>query len=748
MSPSKLRILIIDDNPSIHKDFIKILTWSRQQSENISSLEDQIFDTPTINEKDTIHLPEFQIDTASQGEIGLNKIIESLQEGYPYALAFVDMRMPPGWDGIETIKKIWEVDKNIQVIICTAYSDYTWEDTIRELGPSDNLLILKKPFDNIAVRQLACALTKKWELMNETQKYLEVLEDKITERTYSLEKSLSLTRATLESSTDGILVIDTKNQITDYNNRFVEIWKIPPLILESKDNILLKEYILSRSLNEADVANKMDEIIANPDESYIDTLTTKEGRVLEYYSQSHKLNGDIMGRVWSFRDITERVTLEKKLQHQATHDSMTNLPNRFAILQQIQIAIDENKKGEHVAILFMDLDRFKLINDSLGHNSGDQLIKKFAQRLKKFIDPTHIASRLGGDEFIMLIKEIKNVKEVKRIANKILKMSNKAFIIANRKVIISTSIGISLSPLNGIIAEDLLRFADSAMYYAKELGTNQIQFYTDELNRKSLQRLEQETDLRRAIINEEFFLNYQPEVDIVKNKIIAVEALVRWNHPTKGIVLPIDFIPLAEESNLIVSLGEWILKEACRQNKTWQSMGLPPIQVAVNVASHQFKQPNFVSCVARILHDTHLDPQYLKIEVTENTIINDPVVMQTLTQLKELGLSIVLDDFGTGYSSLSYLRKIPLDGLKIDRSFVQNISRDNGDEVIIRAIIAMAHNLNLEILAEGVETEAQLHFLQKYHCEEVQGFYFSHPLASGEIIKILEKLTEMQDINT
>lgn len=629
---NNMRIIVIDDNPLIHKDFIKILSTSKDGESNsaIASLEEKIF-----GKTDTIELlPKFEIDVASQGKEGVKKIKIAMEEGRPYALAFVDIRMPPGWDGVETIKHIWEVDSNIQVVICTAYSDYSWEDTIKQLGQKDNLLILKKPFDNIAVRQLACALTKKWQLVEETKNYTQSLEERVQERTESLEISLAMMRATLE----------------------------------------------------------------------------------------------------------KRAALEAELHYQANHDLLTGLANRVLLLEKLKSFIENADQSHHqFGVLFLDLDRFKLVNDSLSHEAGDIILCAVTDRLKSFIGENDVLARLGGDEFVILTTHEDLHAHLTLLANKLLNSFNESFNLDEHQISLSTSIGICIYPRDGRSHDVLLRNADTAMYRAKELGANQFMFYTDELNKRNIERLEKEADLRHALTHNEFKLYYQPQFDLTNERLVSVEALIRWEHPTKGMILPIEFIPLAEDSGLIVPIGEWVLRNACQQIKKWQDEGLPPIRVAVNVTTKQFRLYNFVEIVENILTETALLPEYLELELTENMIINNIDIVKTITDLKKLGVQIVLDDFGTGYSSLNYLREIPVDRLKIDQSYVQNIESNRGDDVIIQAIIAMAKSLHLEVLAEGVETKSQLEFLKKQKCGEVQGFYFSKPISSQECESLLTK---------
>jgi len=426
---------------------------------------------------------------------------------------------------------------------------------------------------------------------------------------------------------------------------------------------------------------------------------------------------------------------------------LTGLPNRVFLEEILEKSItNSHRKKDHFAVLFFDLDRFKLINDSLSHAAGDELLRTIAKRLQETVRSCDLVARLGGDEFVILLRDINDENIVKQLSHKLLSIINDPFNIAGREIIISTSIGISLYPQDGKSADLLLRNADAAMYKAKKSGANQFQFYTATLNTESLDSLEKEMQLRHAITNKELFLFYQPQIDIKSEKVIAVEALVRWKHPKNGVLLPIDFIPLAEETGLIVPIGEWVLRTACQQNKAWQDSGLPPIRIAVNITTQQLNQYNLVEIVKNILDETQLKPEYLELELTENSIISNINVINTINTLKDLGLHIALDDFGTGYSSLSYLKDIHLDRLKIDKSFVQNILLNRGDEVIIQAIITMAHSLNLEVLAEGIETEKQLNFLKKQNCGEIQGFYFSKPLSTSDLELVLAGKEEMTNL--
>lgn len=739
---AQLRIIVIDDNPAIYNDFKKILTPDKSGKRFIK-LNKLLFGSET--DISTLDLPQFQIDTASQGQEGVELIKRAKGSTDPYALAFVDIRMPPGWDGIETIKHIWEQDKDMQIVICTAYSDYSWEETIANLGMNDNLLILKKPFDSVAVRQLTYALTKKWQLMQDVRSHMSFLEKKVLEKTESLQHSLSLTRATLESSNNGIIVVDNEQKVVDYNSNFIDMWQIPNTLIEAKNYDQIQEIMLSKLSEQTAFMRFINSFKEVPEVADVIVIKLSDGRAVECYSQTQKLNDRSVGRVWSFQDITHRMEMEAKLKYQATHDALTSLPNRLLLLDRIKQGIAHAARHKAMfSVMFIDLDRFKLINDSFSHETGDFFLKTVSRRLSEVCRQEDTIARLSGDEFILisLAESISKTEDIVKIAMRTLSAINESIRVNDREITITASIGISIYPQDGTYPEQLLCNADLAMYRAKSLGGNQFQFYTTELNEQSLIRLEQESELRSALGNDEFYLEYQPQYDVKQNKLVGVEALIRWNHPEKGLLLPMDFIPLAEDTGLIVPIGEWVLRTACEQNKAWQDKGFPPFLVAVNVSTKQFMQPNLVQTVETILKETGLSAEYLEIEITENVIISNMNVLETVNDLKKLGVKIVLDDFGTGNSGLSYLRNLPIDRLKIDKSFIDNIDVNRSDEVIIRAIIAMANSLYLDILAEGVESQEQITFLESENCAKFQGYYFSKPVDVNQIEQLLTKMTD------
>ena len=454
-----------------------------------------------------------------------------------------------------------------------------------------------------------------------------------------------------------------------------------------------------------------------------------------------KEDGTKLGAVIAIRDITERKKIEEQFIQQATHDTLTGLPNRSLLLDRINQAINQAKRSKrNIAVLFFDLDHFKLINDGFGHAEGDQLLLKVGQRLQSCLRDADTVARFGGDEFVAVITGMQHEENAALISQKILEVLAEPFSINELKIHITTSIGISVYPNNGETADVLLRNADTAMYLAKEHGRNNFKYYSNELNFRTLKRIELESHLKYAVEKNELFLMYQPIIDMHTGYIIGLEALVRWQHPMLGLIEPLDFISIAEENGLISEIGEWVLRTACKQNKTWQQMGLTAVRIAVNVSGRQFFDSEFVTIVQKILDETQLEPQYLELELTETHIIkHTEVIIKSLKALKQMGINIALDDFGTGYSSLSYLKRLPVDKLKIDKSFLQDITNDDEDAAMLMAVITMASNLKLKVLAEGMENEKQFGFLRLHRCNEIQGYYFSRPLTLEACTKLLQE---------
>jgi len=441
------------------------------------------------------------------------------------------------------------------------------------------------------------------------------------------------------------------------------------------------------------------------------------------------------------RTITEHN--QANLYQLAHYDALTGLPNRLLFTDRLTQAMAHAHRAERlVAVLLLDLDRFKAINDSLGHSMGDLLLRGIAERLSGCIREGDTVARLGGDEFTVLLPELRYIEDCATVARKILENLARPFLLDGHEVFVSTSIGITLYPFDESI-DTLLRNADTAMYHVKEHGGSGFEYYTAEMSTASLKRLSLESALRRALERQEFVLHYQPQVDLVSGQIAGAEALLRWQHPEWGQVAPGDFIPLAEETGLIVPIGKWVLSTACRQAKDWQDAGHPPIPVAVNVSARQFYQEDFMDTVCEALETTQLDARYLELELTEGTLMqNGPATTAMLNKLHSMGVQFSIDDFGTGYSSLSYLKRFPIDRIKIDRSFVTHITSDTDDAALTSAIIAMSHALGIQTVAEGVETREQLGFLRERHCDQMQGYLFSRPIPATEFGRLFDKTAD------
>jgi diguanylate cyclase len=609
------RILIVDDNRAIHEDFRKILS-SPEADERLQDLEDDLFgETPSARHTSI----DFRLDSAYQGSEALMLVQQAVSEGQHYSVAFIDMRMPPGWDGLETIERLWAIDPEIQMVICSAYSDHDWADIVRRLGRTDNLLVLKKPFDVIEVLQCAQALMSKWSNQRALRQQLNSLEKVVSERTEGLE-----------------------------------------------------------------VANK-------------------------------------------------------QLRHLATHDALTSLPNRVLLDDRMSQAIAHAERaGEGFAVCVLDLDRFKLINDSMGHRAGDELLKQVARRLVNVVRSVDTVARFGGDEFVLLLGQLRLPADAERIGRKVIEELQAPVNIGELEIHTSVSIGVAFYPDDGTTIETLYAHADAAMYCAKNRGGSNVQCFASSMNLATEERVRFEADLHRALKLQQFELHYQPKFSAPTMQIRSVEALIRWRHPERGLIAPAEFIPLAEESGLIVPIGEWVLREACRQARAWQDQGLPMVRIAVNVSALQFRRLDLVDTVRRALIDADVNARYLEIELTESAVMTHPEEsVEILERLSRMGVVVSVDDFGTGYSSISYLRRFPIDKLKIDRTFISNLMTSAEDASIVRAIISLAHGLRLKVVAEGVETAEQVSYLQKLGCDQYQGFFFSRPVTATAFEELL-----------
>ncbi|WP_147532752.1 sensor domain-containing protein [Bacillus marasmi] len=539
-------------------------------------------------------------------------------------------------------------------------------------------------------------------------------------------------KSLFEHHPDGVFSLDLKGNFISSNTPWGDWVGFSPMELIGKPFL---DVIPDRD-NHYVFVNHFTKTINGSKERYELSFINKEGKMchIQFTNIPIYVKNEIVGIYGIGKDITENKINEEKIKQMALHDSLTGLPNRVLFSEIIQLALaDAERNKEMLAIMLLDLDRFKTINDILGHDVGDQLLKQTAKRLVASLRKNDTVCRQGGDEFSILLKGINRPEDVMIIASKILHSLNKPYIINDNEVITTPSMGIAVYPIDGETSADLLQKADFAMYAVKEQGRNHFRLYSKEKHHDYSKQYLLEKELRKALEKKEFTVFYQPQFDIPTGKMIGVEALLRWHHPDLGMISPVDFIPVAEQAGMIVPIGEWVLKTACQQAKIWHQNGFP-LKMAVNLSPRQFRQKDLVELVKEVLHKYELKPKYLDLEITEGIAMKDiHLSIQKLNALKAIGINISIDDFGTGYSSLSYLSNYPVDTLKIAREFIEKIGQDAGNEAIISSIIALAHNLKLNVLAEGVEEPTQLQFLKERNCNQVQGFMFGVPMLAGEL---------------
>jgi diguanylate cyclase (GGDEF)-like protein len=466
----------------------------------------------------------------------------------------------------------------------------------------------------------------------------------------------------------------------------------------------------------------------------------KDGQEIEL--EVHGAATEFQGRpaiIGTLLDITDRKRAEAQIVYHAYHDPLTELPNRMLFMERLRLQLAQaRRQSRKLSIVYFDLDHFKFVNDTLGHSVGDEFLQTVATRLKGLVREMDTVARVGGDEFVILIPDVSRAEDISIVAQKLLNSVARPLQVEGRALNITASIGIATFPADGEDAETLLRNADTAMYRAKELGRNNFQLCTPELTSKAVERLTIQNGLRLALDRDELVLHYQPVVSLTSGRIVGLEALVRWQHAEKGLIMPGAFISVAEETGLILPLGEWVLGSAAKQLKQWQNNGLPDLRMAVNVSARQFREPSLVRTIERALGDSEVKPQHLEIEITESIAMESAeVVVANLESLRNMAVGISIDDFGTGYSSLTYLKRYPINSLKIDRSFVTDVATNPADAGIVRAVVEMAHGMKLNVIAEGVETKDQFAHLQKYGCDEMQGYWFSKPLPVEAINKLL-----------
>ena len=555
-----------------------------------------------------------------------------------------------------------------------------------------------------------------------------------------IEQSLSLLRATLDATADGIVAVDNGQRVESFNVRFLEMWHIPP---EAIGGLHAREItvLMARQLMAPDAFIEMARHFdTHPDVERCEVLDLDDGRILECYSRPRRIGEQIVGRVWSFRDITERRQAETRLAYMANYDSVTGLPNRHLLRERLDRAIKhEARSHRHLAIMFLDLDNFKSINDTLGHDVGDRVLQVVANRLLACLRESDTVARIGGDEFTVLVEDMTTMESIAALAQQIIDSLSLPFPLDGREMFCTVSVGIAIYPDDSESLDGLMKSADSAMYRAKEQGRNTYRFFTEDMHRRAYERLLLENRLRGALKRGEFQLHYQPQIDVASGATVGIEALLRWNDEERGLVQPLEFIGVLEDTGMIVEVGHWVLEEACAFNQSLREIGLPPIRVAVNISPRQFRQKGLVESIRQILSNTGLGAEYLDLEITESVLVDAVDAPDVLERLSGMGVRLSIDDFGTGYSSLSYLKRFPIDTLKIDRSFVRDIMTDSDDAAITVAIIALSRSLRLKVLAEGVETAEQLASLRHHGCDEIQGFLYARPMSGDALVAWLRQ---------
>lgn len=571
---------------------------------------------------------------------------------------------------------------------------------------------------------------------NEQKSWISIIRD-ISKR-IEAEQGLRLMSRIFEESNDGIMVTDTDANIIDVNLAFTLITGY------RKDEVIGKNpRMLKSEVHPPRFYKSMWKTLLESGKWHGEVWDKrKNGDIYPKWLAINAVKGnqgEVSHFVGIFTDITARKDAENKLKQLAHYDSLTGLPNRALFLEKLSWAINLARRDKRKMVLFfLDLDRFKLVNDTMGHQVGDQLLVEVAKRLLTCVRKSDMVARLAGDEFTIVLTGIDTLDKVMTIAQKVLAAFAPPVQLSGHELFITTSIGITTFPDDGDDAEKLLKNADTAMYFAKSQGKNSYQFYSDFMNQRVNDELELEINLRKALENNEFLLYYQPQIELASGKIMGAEVLIRWKHPVLGFIPPAQFIPYAERNELILPIGYWVLRTACEQYMAWQNQGLQAFLLSVNYSGMQLKQNNQIALISGVLQETGMSPNNLKLELTEGVVMEDAEnIVSTLYEFKKMGISFSIDDFGTGYSSLSYLKRFPIDSLKIDRSFVQDIASNADDHAIAATIIAMAHSLRLSVIAEGVETKEQLEILRALACDQIQGYYYFKPMPAAEFKKLL-----------
>ena len=675
------------------------------------------------------YAPHVQVEAVHTAQEALARLPPTVDDGPDVLL--LDFKLP-GMNALDVVREVrHERGLALPIIVITGHGDETSAAQTLKLGATDYLV---KQDD--LLHRLPVAIENAW--------YRAQLE---RERG-ALRESEERFRQMADAIGDVFWLSDPQRQVALYvSPAFERIWRMPVAAVYADWRAWLAH------VHEDDrgaLRARMDDLSQAKLE--LEFRVCPPGDEMRYVHMRVYVVRDGAGRfvrrAGVIQDVTERKAQEARIEHLAYHDSLTGLPNRAMLMDRLAQALSQAQRlDQQVAVLFIDLDRFKLVNDSLGHPVGDRLLQEIARRLKATLRENDTVARVGGDEFQVVVCNVAGSVDAARIAEKLMRTLGEPFVLEDQELHVTASLGVSLFPRDGASGELLLKYADTALYEAKGEGRNTYRFFSPEMNAQAHGRLRLENDLRRAVERHELELHYQPQLDLATGEVCAVEALVRWRHPVRGLVLPNAFIPMAEETGLVLGIGEWVLNEACRQVAQWQREGLAdnlsPLRVAVNISARQLQRPGLDGAVRRALSLSGLPAECLELEITESSMMLDPLHAQSVLQsLRELGVLLSIDDFGTGYSSLAYLKRLPLDRLKIDRSFIGGIPADSDDAAIVETIIVMTHKLGLRVIAEGVETLEQRLQLVRQGCDEMQGFLLAHPAPAEELPTLLKTLKD------
>jgi len=740
------RVLIVDDSPAIHGDFAKILCPVIPGDDGLGETESLLFGTPSVQQSQ-----HFELDSAFQGREALEKLQAALAQNRPYAMAFIDMRMPPGWDGLETIERLWQIDPKLQVALCTAYSDYSWEDIDRRLALNDRLLILKKPFDAIEIRQMASALTVKWQMTEDAELKMTLLEAAVQERTRELSDANMIVQNSptilyrLRGEPSFALMYISHN-ITRYGHVAADLvgspdWAQALIHPDDQANVdAAMARVLDRHASGASIEFRMRTGQGTwrwVENRYI-PVRDQDGRLLE-------VEGIIL-------DITERRLAEEKLALLARSDGLTGLANRATLIERLHQAFAAARRGAMpFAVFYLDLDHFKRINDTLGHPVGDLLLQEVARRIKFGVRESDVVARLGGDEFAILQLDVSDPTQSATMAANIRDTLLAPYHLAGNALHISVSIGISSYSDLSLDADALLGQADMALYRAKEMGRNQYHFHSEEISREVAERMTLVSELMTALESNELMLRYAPEIDLHSGRILGMEAQVLWQHPRRGLLAAADFVPIAEKTGAIIPLGRWVLDHACQQMHLWRNEGVAPPVMAIKLSLAQLKSgPELIYNVLRTTARWELAPWELRFDVTEATLAQTKWTHNdALPRLRELGVAIAIDDFGTEYSSFDYLKTYRVNHLKLAQSFVDSAAHDVAGANALRAIVNFARDLGIGIIAEGQPSPEQPRAPSAATAlPSARGLYFSAAVSAeqaGHLLKDSSLLAPKED---